>query len=478
VPKTLNGTLDTFSLADLLQWLEINRLSGRVTITCGEERRTIDLKDGAIVFVSSLRPEERLGTYLASRGILPEPVVYEVLADSFLTGRSLTRLILECGLLAREELATAVEQLALKILLDLFHWREATFVFDPSVATEDFLRIQLSLRGQVLALEGARSLDDTARIRSPLRSSGRGPQPSETDFSPQAVALAFFSISEGLGLEHPSAGLWRDRFIVFGRFSEKVAATLRQPFHPFPLFADTAERCRAALAARAEGEEVVRLAATDPFLTLDVLFLANSLRTSDEGRFSTVHDAAGALGPGALRRLLELLADEEAPTVSTRERLEKALRRAAVSTAVAASHVAPATGEDPGVAWTFALLEPLGSYELLKLLLAEDFEPGPFRGAALSWYRATCGRVLARKVNLPGPFADVLGSSGQVSSHSPAAEQLVFFAKQMVAAEQVGREWTSDDPELADRYSSLAVGEHLAERIAGDAAALREVLGL
>ena len=71
-----------------------------------------------------------------------------------------------------------------------------------------------------------------------------------------------------------------------------------------------------------------------------------------------------------------------------------------------------------------------------------------------------------------------LGSSGQVSSHSPAAEQLVFLAKQMVAADQVGREWTSEDPELADRYSSLVVDEHLAERIAGDAAALREVLGL
>lgn len=478
MPKTLNGTLDTFSLADLLQWLEINRLSGRVTISRGEDRRTIDLKDGAIVFVSSFRPEERLGTYLASQGILSEQVVYEILADSFLTGRSLTRLVLECGLLPREALATAVEQLALKILLDLFHWRGATFVFDPSVATEDYLRIQLSLRGQVLALEGARSIDDTARTRSPLEATGADSPSTEVEFSPQAVALAFFSVSEGLGLEHPSAGVWRDRFLVFGRFSEKVAATLRKPFQPFPLFADTAERCRAALAAGAEGEEVVRLAATDPFLTLDVLFLANSLRTRSRGLLSTVHDAAAALGPGALRRFLELLSDESALTVSTRERLERALRRAAVSTAVAASHVAPATGEDPGTAWTLALLEPLGSYELLKLLLAEDFEPGPFRAAALSWYRPACGQVLARKVNLPDPFADVLGSSGHVSSRSPAAEQLVFFAKQMVAAEQVGREWTSEDPELADLYSTLTVDDRLAERIAADAAALREVLGL
>lgn len=477
MPKTLSGTLDTFSLADLLQWLEINRLSGRVTILRGEDRRTIDVKDGAIVFVSSLRSEERLGAYLVSSGLLSEAAVYELLADSFVTGRSLTRLILECGLLSRVELAAAVEQLALRILLDLFHWQGASFVYDPSIATEDLLRIQLSLRGQVLALEGARSVDDSARSQ-PQQPDGPPAAPAGNDFSPQGVALAFFSIVEGLGHEQPLPTVWRDRFLVFGRFSEKVAAALRRPFRPFPVFADTAERCRAALAGATEGEEILRLAATDPFLTLDLLFLANALRSPASGLISTADDAAAAIGPGALRRFLELLSADPAPVVSGRDRLERALRRAAVSTAVAASRLAPATGEDPGVAWTLALVEPLGGYELLKLLLAEDFEPGPFRAAALAWYRATCGHALARKVNLPETFAGVLGSDGDVSSRSPAAEQLVFFAKQMVAAEQVGREWTSSDPELADRYAVLLCDGRLAGTVAEDASALCEVLGL
>lgn len=478
VLKRLSGTLDTFSLADLLQWLEMNRLSGRVTILRGEDRRTLDVRDGAIVFVSSLRPDERLGSYLASRALLPEAAVYELLADSFVTGRSLTRLILECALLSREELAAAVEQLALRVLLDLFHWKGASFDFDPSVRTEDLLRIQLSLRGQILALEGARSVDDSARITASGEPEGAPGAPPAHDFSPQGIALAFFSIVEGLGLEQPPPSAWRERFLVFSRFSEKVAAALRRPFRPFPVFADTAERGRGALAAGSEGEEIVRLAATDPFLTLDLLFLGNALRSPARGLLSTVDDAAGAIGPGALKRFLELLCADSAPASFSRDRLERTLRRAAVSTAVAASRLAPATGEDPGVAWTLALVEPLGGYELLKLLLAEDFEPGPFRAASLATYRAACGRALARKVNLPEAFAGVLGSDGDVSSRSPAAEQLVFFAKQMVAAEQVGREWTSGDPELADRWASLSGDGRLTETVADDAAALCEVLGI
>jgi len=67
VARTLSGNLDTFSLADLLQWLEINALSGRVTVWRGEVLRTIDLKGGAIVFVSSSLPNERLGVYLTRR---------------------------------------------------------------------------------------------------------------------------------------------------------------------------------------------------------------------------------------------------------------------------------------------------------------------------------------------------------------------------------------------------------------------------
>ena len=64
-----------------------------------------------------------------------------------------------------------------------------------------------------------------------------------------------------------------------------------------------------------------------------LLFLGNALRTPSTGLLSTVDGALAAIGPGALRRMLELLVAPGAAVVSGRDRLERALRSAAVSTA-------------------------------------------------------------------------------------------------------------------------------------------------
>jgi hypothetical protein len=158
--------------------------------------------------------------------------------------------------------------------------------------------------------------------------------------------------------------------------------------------------------------------------------------------------------------------------------MERVVRRAALSTAVAASHLAEGTETPREEAYTLGLLEPLGSYELLKLLITVAFPPGPIRVGALSRFRAAAGRVLARKLNLPQSMEDVLGSSGRVSSKSPAAEQLIFLAKQIAPSEQIGHEWTSEDPRLTERVVELSARPDLPQVVARDASMLREILQL
>lgn len=476
--RTLSGNLDTFSLADLLQWLEINALSGRVTVWRGEVVRTIDLKGGAIVFVSSSVPHERLGIFLTRRKVLTEAVVFELLAESFATGRNLTRLILERGLLPREKLAEAVEGLAMKVLLDLFHWAGASFEFDPLFKIEDLIRIHLSLRGQVLAFHGAKSVDDSRVNVGAAAGSDETGARWEREFRPEVLAAMFWEILEGLPGDALPAAQLRDSFQGFTSFANRVHKRLREPARLFPVYDDTGVMLRTALDEGADPERIVQIAALDPFFTIDLLYLANALRTEAAELVRTSREAAGVIGPSALRRFASLLADAGSPKVPSEEKMERVVRRAALSTAVAASHLAEGTEIPREEAYTLGLLEPLGSYELLKLLIAVPFPPGPIRIGALSRFRAAAGRVLARKLNLPPSVEDVLGSSGRVASKSPAAEQLIFLAKQIAPSEQIGHEWTSEDPKLTDRVVALSARPDLPQVVARDASMLREILQL
>jgi hypothetical protein len=472
--KTLSGNLGTFSLADLLQWLEINALSGRVTLRRGDLVRTIDLKEGAIVFVSSTRPSERLGVFLAKRLVLPEATIYELLAESFATGRNLTRLILERQLLTREKLAAAIEALAIEILLDLFRWTNAAFEFDPSNRPEDLIRIHLSLRGQVLAFHGVKSLDETTKNISDSSAAHEAGALWEREFRPEALNASYWAMIDGLPGETPAVSTLRDGYAAFAQFAEKIHGRLREPARLYPIYDDAATLLRAALSEGGDPDRLVSIAALDPFFTVDLLYLANALRPERVSVTASAREAAAAAGPDAVRRLAGLLADPGSPKVRAGDRMEALVRRSALATAVAASHVSASQEFTAEAAYTLGMIETLGSYDLVKLLLGVPFPPGPMRVLALGRFRSVFGRVLARKLNLPSDHEDVLGSTGRVALGSTPAEQLIFIAKQMIPTDQIGPEWMSDDPALAERFAALSLDPALPQVIARDAERLRE----
>src|SRR5262249_27638606 len=269
-----------------------------------------------------------------------------------------------------DALGEAVEKLAIQILLDLFHWSGAAFEFDPLYRIEDLIRIHLSLRGQVLAFHGAKSLDDTGKVR--LKSSPGVKAEAvvwEHEFAPETLADSFWAILDTLPGDRFTPTELRGHFHNYTQFAERVKKRLLELIRLFPLYDDTGVMLRQALTENAELERIVQIAALDPFLTTDILYLANALRHGPGRLVGTVREAAETVGPVALRRLVGLLADAATPKMPSGEKMEQVVRRAALSTAVAASHLAPAWKTGVDLAYTLGLLEPLGSYDLLKLLI-------------------------------------------------------------------------------------------------------------
>jgi len=330
----------------------------------------------------------------------------------------------------------------------------------------------------VLAFQGVKSVDDSARFRAVSIHAEESEAPWEKDFHADTLAGTFWSILESLPGEGAGPNDVRDRFYVFNLFADGIHRDLREPFRPYAVFDDTAAMIQGILAEDADEDRLLQVAALDPFLTLDVLCLANALRIDRKALVGTAREGSHVLGSKTFREFLDLLTGPAAPKTPPSEKVERLVRRSALSTAVAATHVAASFGIDLETGYTLGLLEPMAVEALLKLLMVVDFPSGPFRAAALERFRPLFGRMLARKLNLPRMHEDVLGSEGRVTATSPAPEQLIFAAKQLSRAEQIGREWSSDDPAMADRFAGIAATPDLSEKIARDTGALREILQL
>jgi HD-like signal output (HDOD) protein len=477
VSKSIQGDLDTFTLPDLLQWLEMSGQSGRATLTRGRVRRSIDLQGGKIVFVSSTLPEERLGTYLIRTGVLTPTAAYSALAENLLTGRSLTRIILERGLATRERLARAVEGLAVEILLASFHWKGASFEFDPEIPTENILQIQLSLRGQILAMHGAKALDELPGPASGQSDAGGAVFAWGQALTPEAATGTFWSILEWASPDDTAPETLQELFSDFQRFVAELERRLAAPLRFGPIYDDTAVILRRALAQNSSNDQLVQVSALDPFLTLNLVSFANALHTGPEP-IVTVRTAAASVGEDAFRLFLDLGSRRDAIQAESASPFERVIRASSISTAVASSRVARRLDEDEEAAYTAGLLGPVASYEPLRALLAIGFEPGKFRAGVLREIRPLWGAHLARKWDLPEELSALLGSSGTVAGASPGLVKLVYLASQLISVEGIGCELVSEEPELVETAATLASDAELLAEIRRDTEQLFEIIGL
>jgi HD-like signal output (HDOD) protein len=430
----LRGRLDVFTFADLLQFMELARRSGRVTLSRLSDRRSLDWREGKIVYVSGSLPRHRLGIHLLRSGALSAPTLYELLARCFTGGGNLSRLILDGGYDTHDGLSLRVEELARRLLFDMFSWRDARFDYDPDYEVEQILRIELSMRGQALALQGAKNADDRSRL-TPYGRRQDDADPREFPFGRRDVSERYWDLMEEIGTPvAPEEG--RRLFRAFYEFARRVRGLAWERVKMRPVYPDTAAML-AELSRQSSFDPlgVVPVAALDPDLTLNLLILANSLAADREHAVGTVPEAVERLGPGPVRILIERLSSPESGEVHESNRVARALRRAGVAAAIAAGRYAERFGIGRERGYTLGLLHGVGYGEILEILGSTAFAAGPFRVAALEAYRPILGARKAEAWALPLDFQAVLSDDGTDPS---AAATLVRTARSVVPACALG----------------------------------------
>ncbi len=458
------GRLEVFGLADLLQWMELNRRSGRLLVTRGHDRRTLDWKDGEIVYVSGSLPRHRLGVHLLRSGALPAATLYELLARNMTTQENLTRLILEMGHDTLDGLSLRVEDLARKLLFEIFEWREANFDYDPTYRVTPILRIGLTLRGQALAFQGVKQLDDTHRLsRKERRETWEAADAWVIPFLPDAIEEHFWEALERIDtqLEPMEA---RGHAARFQEFARRLRERLIKNYLMRPVHEDTATLLLELLKkSPLDAQAVVPIAALDQYLTLDLLILANSLSVDRENSVGTVPDAIERIGARALTVLIDRLSSSDFPALPKNDPAARAVRRASLAAALAAGRFAERYGISRERGYTLGLLHCIGYADLFEIVREMNLPAGPFRGAILETYRPAVGRARAEIWGLPRDFEAALSDDGTDPSASAA---LVRTARSAV-------------PGCAIGSLPVEVGDELeADEIAAELNMLFEYLGL
>lgn len=156
----IRGKLHRLHLGDLLQWLQMGGLTGRLSLRRQAYERRLDFIDGRVVFVSSQVPGEQIATWLVNEGAIPSAQARRALAISLLRRELFSDIVVRSGAIEAAVLRKAVTRLAGTITARILVARELDFTFDPSFPVRDLLGLDLGLEPNRLLLEAARLHDE------------------------------------------------------------------------------------------------------------------------------------------------------------------------------------------------------------------------------------------------------------------------------------------------------------------------------
>jgi len=161
----INGTLNTMSVSDLLQFLATGRKTGTLKFGRSNVVKEIYFEDGTIVGANTNDPKEYLGQVLIHYGKVDENQLQMAMEVQRKSGGRLGDIMVAQGFLTAEAVLEILRIRTLDIIYDLFIWEDAQFEFyDNERLPADLIRIQVQPTNVIM--EGIYRMDELARYRT------------------------------------------------------------------------------------------------------------------------------------------------------------------------------------------------------------------------------------------------------------------------------------------------------------------------
>ena len=161
----IQGTLQTMSLTDLLQFLAAGRKSGTLKFDHGKITKQVYFKNGMIVGSKSNDPREYLGQVLLHYGKVDDAQLKAAREVQRTSGAKLGEVLVAQGFLTEQEVLDILKTRTLDTIYDLFSWNDGDFEFyDDEPLPEDLLLIEVEPTNVIM--EGIYRIDELGRYRT------------------------------------------------------------------------------------------------------------------------------------------------------------------------------------------------------------------------------------------------------------------------------------------------------------------------
>jgi hypothetical protein len=158
------GNLRTMQLEELLQWLSQSKKNGTLEIISGKVEKKIFFKDGRILSSASNKPEEHLGHFLVSHGLITEQQLGQAVALQETSRTLLGMILVNQGALAEADLTRMLRRKTEESIYDVFAWDEGDFRFLDDVLPESaMVPMRVDVTG--IVMEGVQRVDEWRRVR-------------------------------------------------------------------------------------------------------------------------------------------------------------------------------------------------------------------------------------------------------------------------------------------------------------------------
>lgn len=165
----LQGSIENFTLVDILQLIATGRKSGTLGIQRDDAIVMVYFQAGNVTYAYGPRETFHLGALLSERGKITAEQLEEAVATQARTdnAKRLGEIMINKGFIDRADLEEVVREQVEELLYSLLAWRTGSFKFyEDQFPTREEITVSLSIEN--IILEGLRRIDEQAMIRDTL----------------------------------------------------------------------------------------------------------------------------------------------------------------------------------------------------------------------------------------------------------------------------------------------------------------------